>query len=286
MLEVDSPEQVIGKSILPFVMEKDQESFKKLAETIFKGESGKLQFEIVGRKGTHRYMETHAVPLMEGDKVTNLLAVTRDISQHKEAENVLRDSADAQQKLLMQTVQAVALTVEKRDPYTAGHQSRVAELAVMIADKMGLDEQRLIGIHLGGLVHDIGKVYIPAEILNRPGRLTDSEFSMVKSHPDVGHEIMKEVQFPWAVNEMIYQHHERLDGTGYPQGLKGDEIALEAKIIAVADVVEAISSHRPYRPALGIDKAIEEIERGRNTLYEPAVVDACISLYRDGKIKL
>jgi PAS domain S-box-containing protein/putative nucleotidyltransferase with HDIG domain len=286
MLEVESPEQVIGKSILPFVMKKDQPAFKELAGKVLKGESGTLQFEITGSKGTHRFMETHAVPIIDNGKVSNLLAVTRDISQHKQAEQVLLDSAKEKQRLLTQTVQSVALTVEKRDPYTAGHQSRVAELSVLVAREMGLDEERIIGIHLGAIIHDIGKIYVPAEILNRPGRLTDSEFSIVKSHAEVGYEIMKDVQFPWAVNEIIYQHHERMDGTGYPQGLKGDEIALEARIVGVADVLEAISSHRPYRAALGLDKAIEEIQRGRGLQYDADVVDACERLFENGKFNL
>jgi putative nucleotidyltransferase with HDIG domain len=154
----------------------------------------------------------------------------------------------------------------------------VAELAVAIAGEMGLDESRIQGQSLGSLIHDIGKIYIPAEILNRPGRLSAAEFEMIKSHPQVGYDIIRGVEFPWPVAEMILQHHERLDGSGYPHGLRGDEICAEARILAVADVVEAMSSHRPYRPGLGLPEAVSEIRRGRGARYDAAAVDACLRL--------
>lgn len=286
LLEVDCLDEIVGKPILNYVDKQYHEAFRKLSRDVFSGQSGILEFEITGRKGGHHFMETHAAPIMENGKVSALLAVTRDISQHKHAEKVLRDSAEEKQLLLTQTVQSVALTVEKRDPYTSGHQTRVAELSILIAEEMGLDKERIRGIHLGATIHDIGKIYVPAEILNRPGRLSEAEFGLIQSHPQIGYDIMKDVEFPWPVNEIIYQHHERMDGSGYPQGLKGDEISMEARIVAVADVVEAISSHRPYRPALGLDKGIEEIKRGRGGAYDADVVDACIRLYDNGKINL
>ena len=165
--------------------------------------------------------------------------------------------------------------------YTSGHQENVAAISVAIARKLGWPPGRIDGLRLGATIHDIGKIYIPSEILNRPGRLTDSEFGMVKSHPQVGYEILENTEFPWPIKEMVVQHHERIDGTGYPNGLKGDEIIEEAKIIAVADVVDAITSHRPYRPGLGIDVALAEIERGRGTAYDPAVADTCLRMIRD-----
>jgi PAS domain S-box-containing protein/putative nucleotidyltransferase with HDIG domain len=201
---------------------------------------------------------------------------------HMQRTRAERDSMrGALSETLLQTVRALALTVEKRDPYTAGHQERVALLAGAIAAEMGMPPEQVEGIRLGGIIHDIGKIYIPAEILNRPGRLTVTEYAIIKSHPEVGHDIMKDVNFPWPVQEMILQHHERLDGSGYPRGLKDGEILLEARIIAVADVVEAISSHRPYRPSLGIDAAVEEMSRGRGTLYDPEVVDVCLKLIHE-----
>lgn len=178
-------------------------------------------------------------------------------------------------------VRAIAATIEKRDPYTSGHQENVATISVAIARKLGWAPDRIDGLRLGATIHDIGKIYIPAEILNRPGRLTDSEFGLIKSHPQVGYEILENTSFPWPIKEMVVQHHERLDGTGYPSGLKGDEIIEEAKIIAVADVVDAITSHRPYRPGKGVDVALAEIERGRGTAYDPAVVDICLRMIRD-----
>ncbi|MES9938538.1 MAG: HD-GYP domain-containing protein, partial [Sedimenticola sp.] len=185
-----------------------------------------------------------------------------------------------------QAVQAVALTVEKRDPYTSGHQLRVAELAAAIATVMGLDPDIIRGIHLGGLIHDIGKIYVPSEILNRPGTLSENEFHIIQTHAEVGHDIIGSVEFPWPVKTMIHQHHERLDGSGYPQGLKDGDIILEARILAVADVVEAMASHRPYRPGLGIDSALAEIEKNRGVLYDPDVVDACLKLFREESYSL
>ena len=183
---------------------------------------------------------------------------------------------------LERTIEALATTIELRDPYTAGHQRRVAELARAIAREMGLPEERVQGIYVGALVHDLGKIAVPAEILSKPGRLSEAEFNLIRQHPRVGYEILKPVPFPWPVAQMVLQHHERLDGSGYPQGLKGDDISLEARILAVADVVEAMSSHRPYRPALGRRRAMEELLRERGRLYDPEVVRACLTVLRKG----
>jgi PAS domain S-box-containing protein len=182
---------------------------------------------------------------------------------------------------LTATIRAIALTVEKRDPYTAGHQHRVAELCVAIGREMGLDQDPLEGLRLGATIHDIGKIYIPAEILNRPGKLTPAEFEIIKSHPEVGYDIIKDVKFPWPVAQMILQHHERMDGSGYPAGLKGEAIIPEARILAVADVVEAMSAHRPYRPAVGLERALAEITGKRGSAYDTQVVDACLSLIKE-----
>jgi PAS domain S-box-containing protein/putative nucleotidyltransferase with HDIG domain len=179
------------------------------------------------------------------------------------------------------TIQAIAVTVEKRDPYTAGHQRRVANLSVAIAKELGLSEDLITGLRLGATIHDIGKIYVPAEILTRPGQLSQIEFDFIKTHPQVGYEIMKDVKLPWPVAEMILQHHELMDGSGYPQGLKGDAILLEARILTVSDVTEAMMSHRPYRAALGLEVALEEISKYSGIRYDPAVVDACLHLFRD-----
>ncbi len=177
---------------------------------------------------------------------------------------------------LQQTVNVLSRAIEMRDPYTDGHQKRVSLLAAAIAEEMGLPEERVTGIRVGGMIHDIGKIHIPTEILSKPGKLNPLEFDIIKTHSEAGSDILKETTFPWPIEQMVRQHHEKLDGSGYPGGLKGEDILLEARIIAVADVIEAMSSHRPYRPALGMDAALEEIRRHRGTLYDENVVDSCL----------
>ncbi|MDP1997822.1 MAG: HD-GYP domain-containing protein, partial [Gallionella sp.] len=179
------------------------------------------------------------------------------------------------------TVRAMAAIVDMRDPYTAGHQARVADLATAIAKQIGLPEEQVHGIHLAGTVHDLGKINVPAEILSKPGKITDIEYSLIKIHSQAGYDILKGINFPWPIAQMVLQHHERMDGSGYPQGLKGEAILIEARILAVADVVEAISAHRPYRPGLGIEVALEEITKNRGAFYDPQAVDACLTLFRE-----
>jgi putative nucleotidyltransferase with HDIG domain len=182
---------------------------------------------------------------------------------------------------LEDTVRAIATIVEMRDPYTAGHQVKVAELAVAIARQMGLPEEQVHAIHLAGIVHDLGKIRIPAEILSKPGRISDIEHSFIKTHAQAGYDILKDIHFPWPIAQIVLQHHERLDGSGYPQGLKGDTIMLEARILSVADVIEAMSAHRPYRAGMGIDAALDEITRQRGIHFDPQAVDACLALFRE-----
>jgi putative nucleotidyltransferase with HDIG domain len=193
----------------------------------------------------------------------------------------LRDTLDQLRSTMEASITALASTVEMRDPYTAGHQKNVARLSVAIAEKLGLDSEKIEGLKLAARVHDIGKIQVPAEILTTPRKLTDLEFKLIKSHPEAGYNLFKDLKFPWPVDEIIFQHHERLDGSGYPRGLKADEIMIEAKILGVADVVEAMSSHRPYRPSLGIDAALEEIEKNKGKLYDPSVVDTCIEVFKE-----
>jgi len=181
---------------------------------------------------------------------------------------------------------AIAATVEMRDPYTAGHQRRVALLAVAIAKEMGLDESRMEGLRMAGVVHDIGKIHVPAEILSSPAKLSNAEFEIIKTHPQAGWEILKGIDFPWPVAEIVYQHHEKLDGSGYPRGLKGEELLLEARILTVADVVEAMASHRPYRPGFGIFPALQEISRQKGRIYDVAVVEACQRLFMEKNYEL
>jgi PAS domain S-box-containing protein/putative nucleotidyltransferase with HDIG domain len=197
-------------------------------------------------------------------------------------DQALRERQQAQDSLhasLISAIGAIGATLEMRDPYTAGHQRRVAELAVAIARELRLPDAQIEGIHFGALIHDVGKIQVPGEILSKPGKLTAIEYELIKNHPQAGYEILQGVRFPWPIAQMVLQHHERLDGSGYPAGLKGAEVLLEARILCVADVVEAISSHRPYRPTLGVDRALQEIREYRGTRYDPEVVDACIDLF-------
>ncbi|GBF33038.1 sensory box HDIG domain protein [Desulfocucumis palustris] len=239
--------------------------------------------------GTRKYMRRDGLPV-DVEIVASLISYgsdhvvmvnVRDITERRRAEEVINKSFANLKSTLKETVNALSATAEKRDPYTAGHQQRVASLACAIAMEMNLGEDMVEGIHVAATLHDIGKIYVPAEILSKPGRLTDIEMELIKTHPQMGNDIIKRIPFTYPVAEIVLQHQERFDGSGYPSGLAGEEILLEARILSVADVVEAIASHRPYRPALGIDKALEEIHRNRARLYDPLAVDACLSLFKD-----
>lgn len=225
-------------------------------------------------------------PLNNKELVIRLKRVLRErtlLSERDKANAELRDALDVLRKSLSGTIQVIASTVEQRDAYTSGHQRRVAHLASSLAREMRLSENIIEGIRMAATIHDLGKISIPAEILSKPTRLTDLEFSLIKIHPQVGFDILKEVDFPWPTARMVYQHHERLDGSGYPQGLKGEEILLEARIMAVADVVEAMASHRPYRPGLEIDAGLDEISENSGKFYDPDAVDACLKIFREKK---
>jgi putative nucleotidyltransferase with HDIG domain len=189
-------------------------------------------------------------------------------------------------KTLGGTIQVISRAVEMRDPYTAGHQKRVADLARAIATEMGMSADRKDFVRIAGTIHDIGKISVPAEILSKTNALTDLEFSLIKEHAQAGYDILKDIEFPWPVAEVILQHHERMDGSGYPKGLKGEDILLEARIIAVADVVESMDSHRPYRHALGIDATLAEIAENRGILYDTETVNVCLKLFNEKSYKM
>jgi len=205
------------------------------------------------------------------------------VLETRRSEDYLQSSLDRLERSLEGTFRAMSMTLELRDPYMAGHQQRVANLAVAIAQDMNLPWDKIEGLRFAGIIHDIGKIASPAEIMSKPGRLTKTELQLVREHPRVGYEMVKDIAFPWPVAHIILQHHERLDGSGYPEGLVGDAILPEARILAVADVVEAVCSLRPYRPALGIEKGLEEIRKGRGIRYDTRVVDACIRLFRENR---
>jgi HD-GYP domain-containing protein (c-di-GMP phosphodiesterase class II) len=196
------------------------------------------------------------------------------------ANEEILQNIDRLRKTLGSTIQALADTVEARDPYTAGHQRRVSDLARAIATEMCLAAEQINGIRMASVIHDIGKISVPADILSKPARLSNMELNLIKQHSESGYGILKDIDFMWPVAQIVLQHHERIDGSGYPRGLKSENMLMEAKILAVADVVEAIASHRPYRPALGIDAALEEIMQNKGIFYDEAVVDACLRLFR------
>jgi PAS domain S-box-containing protein/putative nucleotidyltransferase with HDIG domain len=208
-----------------------------------------------------------------------IVSAVRDISEEKRTAEELRQTSLRLQRAIEGAINAVALTTEIRDPYTAGHQHRVAKLACSIGRELGLSNEQIEGVRVAGTLHDIGKIYVPAEILSRPGRLRQNEINLVKDHAQVGYDLLSTIEFPWPVAQIVLQHHERMNGSGYPFGLFGDEILIEAKIMSVADVVEAMASHRPYRPALSIEEALLEISQQRGVLYSPEAVDACIKVF-------
>jgi PAS domain S-box-containing protein/putative nucleotidyltransferase with HDIG domain len=210
----------------------------------------------------------------EKGNILYLEGLVTDITDRKNSVEKLR-------KALVGTVQAIASLVESKDPYTAGHQRRVADLAATIAEEMGLTPELIEGLRMAGIIHDIGKVSVPSDILNMPRKLTDMEFGLIKTHAKSGYEIVKDIEFPWPIARMILEHHERINGSGYPNGLTGDKLLLESRILAVADVVEAMATHRPYRPALSLDAAMDEITKNRGVIYDPDAVDACLKLFRE-----
>ena len=272
--------EIEGKRIWDFFSADEIEATRKVVDRVLETSSThRLETHWHSRYDTERLIDWSVNAVKQDGGDTDFLVFSGlDVTDRRRAEDTIRKDAEHLRQVFINTVQALMRAVETRDPYTAGHQQRVAELATAIAQEMGVSADRIEGIQLGSKIHDIGKIYVPAEILNRPGKITDNEFDIIKTHPVVGRDILKDLTFPWPINEMVFQHHERIDGTGYPEGLEGDEIALEAKIISVADVIEAISSHRPYRPALGIERGIDAIKDGRGTLFDEAVADACLKL--------
>ncbi len=219
-------------------------------------------------------VETRTAELVESNKL-----LKSEIENRKQIQLELEQSFANLKKVTDATIQAIALTVEKRDPYTSGHQRRVAKLTRAIAEAIGLSEDQIEGAHVAASIHDIGKISLPAEILSKPIPLSEIEISLIQVHAQAGYDILKGLDFPWPIADIIIQHHERMDGSGYPRGLSGDRISIEARIIGIADVVETMSSHRPYRPSMGIEKALEEITLNSGTLYDSRVVDACLNIF-------
>ncbi len=270
-------EILLGKPYIEFVHPDDRSYTTEVFRTLLQKGRPLIGFEnrLRASDDSYRWISWNSYPIVADELV---FSVARDITERKrDSENLAIMLADLR-KATDAIIDVIVMAVEVRDPYTSGHQKRVAELAAAIAREMGLTKEEINGIHMAGVIHDLGKISIPAEILSMPRRLTDLEFSLVKTHSQIGYDILKEIQFMQPVAEMVLQHHEKLDGSGYPNGLKGDEILVGSRIIAVADVVEAIASHRPYRPALGVRVAIDEIKAQQGKTLDPAVVGACVTL--------
>lgn len=277
-----SPEEIIGKTDFDLFPADEAEMYHRDDARVMETKQPQLQEEEVTGAAGKKWLYVAKTPVVDDSgEVIGVLCSVRDITHRKQVEEALNQTLKKLQRTILQTIEAMARVVEMRDPYTAGHQRRVAELACAIAEELGLPEDKVRGIQMAALIHDIGKIGVPAEILNKPAKLSSSEFNLVKVHPRVGYEILKEIDFPWPIAQTVLQHHERLNGSGYPSGLKGGAILLESRILGVADVVEAMASHRPYRPAFSIEEALQEVSRNSGILYDAGIVKICLKLFKE-----
>ena len=277
------PEEVLGQAPSAIMSSR---SASRMAKVFGSAATSGIPFTFVEvtfmhKDGRQVTVEISGVPFFDegGTVVRGYRGIARDITQRKLAEEQVQRSYQNLQRMLEGTIQAITLMVETRDLYTAGHQQRVTQLACAIAQEMGLSNERIQMIHMAGRLHDLGKIFIPIEILSKPGQLNEMELAIIKTHPRASFDVLKNIEFPWPVADVVLQHHERVNGSGYPSGLRGEDILLEARILAVSDVVEAMSSHRPYRPALGVEKALKEIVQNKGILYDPDVVSACLRVF-------
>jgi PAS domain S-box-containing protein/putative nucleotidyltransferase with HDIG domain len=282
------PKEIVGKTMYDFFPTAEAVRFSaEDTQVITSGEPvlGSIA-EFTLPSGQKRWAQVDRIPYFdENGDVTGVIMFNQDITRRKLAEDNLAQSYESLKKTLNDAINTIVKIVEMRDPYTAGHQQKVADLATAIAREMKFEETQIDQLRTAAVIHDIGKIYVPSDLLSKPGKLTDIEFSLIKTHAQNGYDIVKDMEFPGDVAETILQHHERLDGSGYPNGLKAEDTLMKAKILAVADVIEAMASHRPYRPALGIDKALEEISKNKGKIYDPDVVDACLALFSSGRFE-
>lgn len=282
------PDEVLGKTPFDFVTLQEA---RRLTKTIMAAIASVQPFRIVQVPNLHKngqtvFLETSGVPFFDSEgRLVGYRGIHRDVTQRRAAEEQVQQTIKKLESTVESVIQAISLTVEMRDHYTAGHQKRVNQLACAIAREMHLPMERLQIIRVAGLLHDFGKIFVPTEILIKPGKLNELEFSLIRSHPQSGYHVLKSIEFPWPIADIILQHHERMDGSGYPSHLRGEEIGVEARILAVADVVEAMTFHRSYRPALGLDAALREINKNKSTLYDPKVAEACLDTFLDRSFK-
>jgi PAS domain S-box-containing protein len=281
-----SEEELIGERVLHFVHPDDRKMVREMAGKMLAGKlTASYEYRIMDKNNQVKWLMETVTPISYKGR-SAVLGNTMDVTERRQSEEKLQETLESLRKAIGATIQVMVSAVEARDPYTAGHQIRSANLARCIATEMGLPQEKIDGIRMAGSIHDIGKLSVPAEILSKPTRLTELEFSLIKEHSRQGYEMLKDVESPWPLAEIVHQHHERMDGSGYPRNLKGEEILMEARILAVADVVESMASHRPYRPAIGIEPALEEIEKNKGILYDDAVADACLRLFREKGFRL
>ena len=280
-------EEVLGESLMIRVVPPHARAeVTDYFERAKRGERLTYEAQRQSSDGTKLWLAITLSPVFDAESMLRgVSASILDITQQKRAEEERSEGLIRLHKTLLGTIEAISATLEFRDPYTAGHQHRVGDLAVSIATRLGWSEERIEGLRLGAFVHDIGKIAVPAEILTRPGKLTKAEYEIIKEHPRVGADILRKVDLPWPIMDMVLHHHERLDGSGYPDGLRGNQISREARVLAVADVVEAMSSHRPYRPGLGMQFALDELRKNRGKLYDPEAVDACLAVVAAGEFQ-
>lgn len=284
ILEIESQQfEDTYEGLLKWVHPDDLAVVERALAGMKQQQSFEFEHRLVMKDGRIKYVQEKCQPVPgEDGKPVCAKGTIQDVTATHFAERALREQQQMLEQALEGTIRTASVAVELRDPYTAGHQRRVAELSCAIAREMGFDEVRMRGLRLGAQIHDIGKIGVPAEILSKPSKLTPIELQMAQRHAEMGYEIIKDVKFPWPIVEIVYQHHERIDGSGYPQGLKGEQISLEARIVAVADVVEAMLSHRPYRTAQPLQDALDEITANRGTFYDEQVVDACVRVMTAG----
>lgn len=282
-----SAEKIIGKRYREFHSEEDARQFAEEIAAVCKTGAPSI-IEYRSERDEKFFLRTFT-PITgqnSDEKISQVAVIAKDITDMKLSEQTLQDTLESLRKAVGTTIQVMVSAVETRDPYTSGHQTRSADLARAIAVEMELPQDKIDAIRMAGSIHDIGKLSIPAEILSKPTKLSEIEFSLIKEHARKGSEMLKDVESPWPLAEIVRQHHERIDGSGYPGNLKGEEICIEARILAIADTVEAMASHRPYRPGLGIDIALEEIEKNKGILYDSAAADACLRLFREKGFQL
>jgi putative nucleotidyltransferase with HDIG domain/PAS domain S-box-containing protein len=280
-----SPEQILNKTVQEIWGPDSAEIIRSHLERCFAGKEVSYQESFEFNGGGLRHYDVSYYPYRQSTdgEISHAIVVTHDVNEHVLDKLSLEDSIKKLKQMMNGVIDTISAMVEISDPYTAGHQHAVARIAETIARKMNLSKEQTDIIKISAEIHDIGKIYIPDDILSKPGTLNDTEYNLIKSHAEMGHAILKNIDFPVPIAPIIVQHHERMDGSGYPHGLQGEQICLEARIIAVADVIDSMSSHRPYQDAPGMNKAIEELRNNRGTLYDPEVVDACLQIYGQGQ---